>query len=75
MCRHEPKPLYEINERSLAASFLAPHRARDWQVCEKCGYVGLMSRRTRKVHWRGHDAELVASARRWNEWAARQPAD
>jgi hypothetical protein len=73
--KHEPEPLYKINERSLAASFLAPHRARDWMVCRVCGQVGLRSRNLRVVHWRGLDAEFVQKAEQWNAWAEKQPAD
>lgn len=72
-CRHEPRQLYKLNTKNLAAMVLAPHRAQDWHVCEKCGHVGLASRHTGKIHWRSHsDPELVRSAERWNEWAARQ---
>lgn len=48
-CKHEPKPLYQINRKSLAAVILAPHRASDWQVCDVCGQVGLRSRNTRRI--------------------------
>jgi hypothetical protein len=72
-CRHEPRPLYQINRKSLAAVVLAPHRAQDWRVCTICGHVGLASRNTGKVHWRSHaDPDLVQRAERWNAWAAQQ---
>ncbi len=72
-CQHKPRQLYQINSRNLVAVVLAPHRAEDWYVCDTCGHVGLMSRRTRKIHWRSHtDPDLVARAERWNNWAAAQ---
>lgn len=74
--KHVGRQLYKLNTKSLAASFLTPHRAQDWYVCDVCGVVGLASRRTGKVHWRSHtDPDLVARAEKWNAWAARQPAD
>lgn len=71
-CRHQPRALYVLNTKSIAAMFLAPHRAQDWRVCDVCGRVGLASRHTGKVHWRSHaDPDLVSHAEKWNAWAAK----
>ena len=73
-CQHEPMAMY-ADPMHAAAALLRPHRADDWRRCQKCGMVGLASRRTRRIHSWLDRQDLVESARKWNVWNSKLAAD